>query len=283
MSTVFLNDKYLDKDQAKVSVLDRGFIFADGVYEVFPVYNGFIFRCDEHLKRLQNSLDAIHIDNPYKNNEWKDILSNVVKRNDNGDQSLYLQVTRGVAERDHVFSENMTPTVFAMSRPLTKKTNHEGVAIITTEDIRWKFCDIKSIALLPGVLLKYDAHKKGAKEAVLINKNGLLTEGAASNVFIVKDNKIKTPKKDHQLLPGITRDLVVELASKNSLPIHEMDITENELKSADEIWLTSSTQEIIPVIKINDQSVGDGKVGKMWHQINTIYQEFKRDFSGEDL
>lgn len=282
MSTVYLNGEYLDKDQAKVSVLDRGFIFADGVYEVFPVYNGYIFRCEEHLERLQSSLDAIHIKNPYTNNEWQEILSNVVKANNSGDQSLYLQVTRGVAEREHVFSDNMIPTVFAMSRPLIKKTSHEGVSVITAEDIRWKFCDIKSIALLPGVLLKYEAHQQGAKEAILI-KNGFLTEGAASNVFIVKEGNIKTPKKDHQLLPGITRDLVVELLNKNNLPIQESDITEDEIKSADEIWLTSSTQEIVPVIKLNDQLVGDGKIGKMWNKINTIYQQFKRDFSGEDL
>ncbi len=282
MSIVYLNGDYMEQSEAKVSVLDRGFIFADGVYEVMPAYNHYIFRLHEHLTRLQNSLDAIHISNPFPNSEWETILQTLVKKNKEPNQSLYLQVTRGISEREHVFDKNMVPTVFVMSRPLIKKVRKNGVSAITSEDIRWKFCDIKSIALLPGVLLRYEAHKKGAREAILI-RDGFLTEGAASNVFVIKDGVIKTPPIDRQLLPGITRDLVMELAIKNSFNCKEVAITENELLSADEIWITSSTQEVVPVIKLNQQMVGDGTVGPVWQQINSIYQKFKQEFSGEDL
>lgn len=282
MTIAYLNGEFIPKDEAKVSVLDRGFIFADGIYEVMPAYNRIIFRLDEHLLRLQNSLDAIHIKNPHTHDEWKSIMEQLVARNDAQDQSLYLQITRGVAERDHVFSDNMVPTVFAMSRPLVKKDSHQGVKAITTEDIRWKFCDIKSIALLPGVLLRYEAHQQGAYEAILI-RDGFLTEGAASNVFIVKGDTVATPPKDHKVLPGITRNLTVELLQKNNIAIEERMIAEAELHDADEIWITSSTQEIVPVVSLNGNAVGEGSVGAMWHTANTIYQNFKRDYHGEDL
>ena len=282
MTIAYLNGEFLPKDEARISVLDRGFIFADGIYEVMPAYNRIIFRLEEHLQRLQNSLDAIHISNPHSNEEWKHIMEQLVEKNSADDQSLYLQITRGVAERDHVFSDDMVPTVFAMSRPLVKKESHNGVKAITKEDIRWKFCDIKSIALLPGVLLRYDAHQQGAYEAILI-RDGFLTEGAASNVFIVNGNIVATPPKDHKVLPGITRDLTVELLQKNAITIEERPITEAELHTAEEIWITSSTQEIVPIVALDGRPVGSGDVGEMWHQANTIYQNFKRDFSGEDL
>ena len=282
MSIVYLNGNFINKADAKISVLDRGFIFADGVYEVLPVYNKYIFRLEQHLNRLQHSLDAIHINNPNSDQEWEQMLNELVKRNNFKDQSIYLQITRGEAERDHIFDDNMKPTVFAMSRELPKKNISQGVAAITHEDIRWKFCDIKSIALLPGVLLRYEAHKQKAKEAILI-KNNKLTEGAASNVFIVLEEVIMTPKKNHQLLSGITRDLVVELANANSLVCNETDISEDTLFKADEIWLTSSTQEIVPVVELNGQKVGDGTIGPVWKKMNSIYQKFKQEFSGEDL
>lgn len=281
-SIVYLNGEFLEKSEAKISVLDRGFIFADGVYEVMPVYNRYIFRLSEHLERLQKSLNAIHIVNPHSIAEWQSILQSLVERNPERDQSLYLQITRGVAERDHIFDDNMMPTVFAMSRPLNKRQADQGISAITHEDIRWKFCDIKSIALLPGVLLRYEAHKEGGKEAILI-KDGFLTEGAASNVFIVKDEHIKTPEKNHRLLSGITRDLVIELAQKHHLPCSETDVTEAELFTADEIWVTSSTQEIIPVTILDSKPVGSGEIGSIWRKMNSIYQTFKQEFSGEDL
>ena len=282
MNIVYLNGSFIEGDKAKVSVLDRGFIFADGIYEVMPVYNRHIFRFDAHLQRMQNSLDAIHIKNPHTASEWHEILDVLVEKNNLLDASIYLQVTRGVAERDHVFSDDMEPTVFAMARPLSRNKTQSGVRAITSDDIRWKYCDIKSIALLPGVLLRYEACQKGAYEAILIN-DGFVTEGAASNVFIVKGETIKTPKKDRQLLPGITRDLVVELADKNDVPCLEVNIPESELKDADEIWITSSTQEIVPVLYLDDKKVGQGAIGPMWEKMNNIYQVFKQEFSGENL
>lgn len=282
MSIVYLNGAYMDEADAKIFVMDRGFIFADGIYEVMPVYNRHVFRLEEHLDRLQDSLDAIHIKNPHSIQQWQGILENLVEKNEDLHQSLYLQLTRGVAEREHVFSDNMQPTVFAISRPLVKKEHQKGVSAISCDDIRWKYCHIKSIALLPSVLLRYEAHQKGAYEAILI-RDGYLTEGAATNVFIVKDNVVKTPPKDGQVLPGITRELVIELLRKNFIDFNEIAIEENELKNADEIWITSSTQEIIPVTILDGRPVNDGEVGPIWNKTNTIYQAFKQDFTGADI
>ena len=279
MSIVFLNGKYLPREQAKISVLDRGFIFADGVYEVLPVYNHKMFRLAEHLQRLENSLEMIHIRNPHTNAEWSAILEELIEKNEGKNQSIYLQVTRGVAERDHIFDENMEPTVFAMSRALPDGTKKDGVAAITHEDTRWKYCNIKSIALLPGVLLRYEAHKKSAREAILL-RDGFVTEGAASNVFIVKNNIIVTPPKDNKILPGVTRDLVAELAKSNELHFQEREISAEELALADEIWITSSTQEIVPVVKLDGKVIGNGVPGLMWEKMNNIYQVFKNTYSG---
>ncbi len=282
MSVVYLNGAYIDEADATISVMDRGFIFADGIYEVMPVYNRHIFRFTEHLNRLQKSLDAIHIKNPHSDSEWREILECLVGKSEHNHQSLYLQITRGVAERDHVFSEDMQATVFAISRPLVKKDYKHGVSAITCEDTRWKYCDIKSIALLPSVLLRYEAHQRGAYEAILV-RDGYLTEGAATNVFLVKAKMVKTPPKGSQVLPGITRDLVIELLNKHSVDCVEVPIEEKELETADEIWITNSTQEIIPVVTLDDQPVASGEVGPMWQKTNILYQAFKQDFTGADL
>ena len=279
MSIVFLNGEFLNKNEASVSVLDRGFIFADGVYEVMPVYNSRLFRFQEHMQRLQISLDLIHITNPHSIIEWQEILKNIISKNPGKNQSIYLQVTRGVAERDHVFDENMTPTVFVMSRELIDNPAKQGIAAITHEDTRWKYCNIKSIALLPGVLLRYEAHQQQAKEAIL-HRDGYITEGAASNVFVINDGVIYTPPKDNKILPGITRDLVVEIAREHNLSLEEDNIPMNGLAAADEIWVTSSTQEILPVTKLDGEKVGTGEPGPVWKKMNQLYQEFKNNFSG---
>ena len=274
MSLVYLNGEFLPLEEARISVLDRGFTFGDGVYEVFLVYRRKIFRFSEHLQRLNNSLAAIHMENPLSSDEWEKILSTLVENNPAENQSLYLQVTRGVSERDHSINLPKMPTVFAMSKALPERHLSEGIKAITCEDIRWKLCYIKAITLLPSILLRNQALEAGATEAILLRDN-FVTEGAASNVFIVKEGLVKTPPKDGSLLPGITRDLIVELMNREGIVCKEEKVTRDELLNADEIWITSSTWEIVPVIQLDNHSVGSGKPGKMWQKVNNIYQHFK--------
>ena len=278
---VYLNGDYLPIDEAKVSVLDRGFIFGDGVYEVIPSYGGHVLRMEHHLGRLQNSLDAIRLKNPRSNEQWNDIVQQVMAKNTGIDQYIYLQVTRGVAARDHGFPDPdcCEPTVFVMSSPLlpvAENLRKNGVAAISLDDIRWRYCRIKTTALLPNVLLRQQALEADASEAILV-RDGEVTEGAASNMFIVKDGTIKTPPKGDLLLPGITRDLVVELAHRHGIPCEETSISEDELKTADEVWLTSSTKEILSVTMLDGKAVGNGKPGSMWTTMYQHYQEHKAE------
>ena len=278
-STVYLNGEYLPLEQACVPVLDRGFIFGDGVYEVIPVYNRKVFRLEHHLQRLNNSMRAVRLNNPFTDAEWSEIINNVIDRNDGGDQSIYLQITRGVANRDHRFPGDVAPTVFVMSNlfvMVPREQLEHGVSAITLDDIRWQYCSIKSIALLPNILLRQQAVEQGAAEAILIRDNEV-TEGAASNVFIVKDGVIITPPKTDCLLPGITRDLVVEQAHEHDIPVKEIIIQQDDLLAADEIWLTSSTKEILPVTQLNGETVGNGKPGPVWEQMYSLYQEYKNN------
>jgi len=274
---VYLNGEYLPLNKAKVSVLDRGFIFGDGVYEVIPSYGSKALRFEHHMQRLQNSLDAVRIKNPLSNAQWQEIINKLIAETDSQDQYIYLHITRGVASRDHRFPDETKPTIFVMSNvlnPVEASLLETGIAAITLDDIRWQYCNIKAIALLPNILLRQQAVDKGAAEAILI-RDGNMTEGAASNVFIVSDGVIKTPPKDNKLLPGITRDLVVELAKSHNIPIEETTISEKEFLTADEIWLTSSTKEILPITKINDQQVGNGKPGTVWRDMYSKYQDYK--------
>lgn len=280
-SIVYLNGLYLPIEEAKISVLDRGFTFGDGVYEVIPVYHGHIFRLKEHIERLNNSLAEVYIDRPYELSQWQEIFHELIRQNPAEDQSLYIQVTRGVSERDHAIDKVIKQTIFAMSRPLLKKDRSAGISAIVEEDIRWKYCHIKAITLLPSVILRHKAKQAGATEALLV-KDGYVTEGAASNVFIVKDGIVKTPPKDGNLLPGITRDLLVELLLESGIPCEEVAITDKELKQADEIWVTSSTWEVVPVVKLDAEPVGTGRPGKVWQQATKIYQAFK-DRMANDL
>lgn len=276
-ATCYLNGQYLPLDEACVPVLDRGFIFGDGVYEVIPVYAGKPFRLEHHLQRLHDSLNGIYLSNPLDDKQWAEILGEIITRNGDGDQSLYLQVTRGVARRDHGFPTDTQPTVFVMSnpfKPVDSQLLEEGVGAITLEDIRWQYCHIKSIALLPNILLRQQALEAGAAEAILI-KQDKITEGAASNVFVVLDDVLITPPKDECLLPGITRDLVVELAAQHGIACEQRDISRDELLRAAEIWVTSSTREILPVTRLDGRPVGDGKPGPQWQKMYAIYQDYK--------
>ncbi len=274
MSQVYINGSYMPIEEATVPVLDRGFIFGDGVYEVIPAFAGRLFRFDEHMQRMHNSLHAVNIANPMSDSEWRSMLEQLMTLNGGGDQSIYFQVTRGVAPRDHVLARPITPTVFAMSHPLPSRMKVEAVSAMSCEDIRWQRCNIKAISLLPNVLLRQGAMEQGAYEAILI-RDGLVTEGAASNVFVVKAGLVRTPVKNQYLLPGITRDLVLELLEEHGIPHAANDITEQELLDADEIWLTSSTKEILPVTQLNNKPVADGKPGPVWQQVYELYQSFK--------
>lgn len=280
----FLNGEFVALADARISVLDRGFIFGDGVYELLPVYSKRVFRLDEHLDRLFNSLDAVRIDNPYPESEWKKILSQMVMKHEAQDQAIYLHVTRGVAPRDHTFPKDVRPTVFMMSSPLKvtdQATFNKGIAAITLDDIRWLHCNIKAISLLPNILLRQTAIDENAHEAILV-RDGEVTEGAASNVFMVRDGIIKTPPKSARLLPGVTRDLVVELARAHELNCEESNFSKSELHAADEIWITSSSKEILPVVKLNDNPVGDGMPGDVTRQLYNIYQQHKEQLRAAD-
>ncbi|PCJ32625.1 MAG: D-amino-acid transaminase [Gammaproteobacteria bacterium] len=278
MNQVYLNGDFLPAEQAQVSVFDRGFLLGDGVYEVIPVYQGNCFQLDGHLVRLQASLDAVRMKNPHSNREWEKIINELIKLNGDGNQSLYLQVTRGVAPRDHVFPENVSPTAFAMSNPLqavSAEYKNEGVKAIILADIRWQNCNVKAITLLPNSLLKQQALEAGAVEALLI-REGYLTEGAASNAYVVLDGTIYTAPKDEKVLAGITRDVVIQIAHDNNMPLKEVAVTVQQLKEADEIWISSSTKEVIAVTQLDDSPVANGKPGPIWQKMDALYQQFKR-------
>ena len=274
---VHLNGKFLPIDQAFVPVLDRGFIFGDGVYEVIPVYSRHVFRLEEHLKRLQNSLDGIRLANPHSNEEWAALIRELVALNEGDDQYIYFHVTRGVAKRDHAFPKGVAPTVFMMSSPLAtppKELFEAGVSAVSAVDNRWDRCDIKAIALLPTVLLRRIAVDAGAVETILF-RDGVLTEGAASNIFAVENGAILAPPKDNHMLPGITYDLVLELAAANGIPLQVGKFAEARIRAADELWLTSSTKEVLPITRFDGQPVGTGKPGAVFWKMHALYQDYK--------
>lgn len=283
MTTGYINGKFLPLTEIHVSAMDRGFLFGDGVYEVIPVYNGRPFRLQQHLARLDKSLAAIEL--TIENSDFISVIEQLIQRNGGGNQSIYLQCTRGSSlTRDHAFPSHIHPTIFAYSVPLLSKSIGElshGITAVTLEDIRWQRCDIKAVTLLANILARQYALKHNAQEAILIN-NGFALEGSAMNLFIVKDNIIITPPISTHILGGVTRDLVLELAIKNNHMVREKDIPQVDLFHADEIWLTSSNREIVPVIKLDNKGVGNGQAGVMWHKLIRYYQEFKHYFGQEN-
>lgn len=277
VNTVYLNGEFLRPELAMISPFDRGFIFGDGVYEVIPVFGGRLFRLPHHLQRLHGSLAAIDLAPPLSAEQWRQALQRLVDEAGGGDQSLYLQVTRGVAPRNHAFPKNIKPTVFAYTQKkafAAKNTQQSGAAVITAADIRWLRCDIKSTSLLAAVMLREQAERAGAIEAILI-RDGLVTEGAASNIFLVRDSVLITPPKGQFILPGITRDLVLELAHKHAIAVQERNVKEGELSQAHEVWITSSTNEIKPVGSINGIAV-IGTPGPMYQQMYDLYERYKQ-------
>lgn len=275
---VYLHGSFMPIDQAHVPVLDRGFIFGDGVYEVIPVYSRRPFRLQEHLRRLQHSLNGIRLENPHSDQEWADLITQLIARNDGEDQSVYMQITRGVAKRDHAFPTSIKPTIFMMSNPMTMpqpELRATGVSVITAPDNRWLRCDIKATSLLPNVLLRQLAVDAGAVEVLLL-RDGFLTEGAASNIFVVQNGTLLAPPKNHLMLPGITYDVVIELAVANNIRCEVRPVSEHEVRTAQELWQTSSLREVMPITVLDGKPVGDGKPGPLFKKMYAFYQDYKQ-------
>ncbi len=274
----YLNGRSLPLAEARISPLDRGFLFGDGVYEVIPAYAGRLFHLPAHLRRLQYSLDSIRLQNPRSDSAWTTLLENLVRENGGGDQAVYLQVSRGAdAGRDHSFPKDVPATVFAMCSPLAglpEELKTRGAKVRTLQDIRWHRCDVKTTALLGNVLLRQEATDRGCHEAILL-RDGHATEGTASSLFIVKAGVIVTPPKSPDLLPSITRDVVLELAEHHRLPWREARIPAGELSSAEEIWLASSTREVYAVTEVDGATAGGGRPGRHWQRLFDLFQQHK--------
>ena len=276
--SVYLNGQFLPLGEAKVSVLDRGFVFGDGVYELVPVYSKKPFRLEEHLRRLQGSLDGVRLANPHGIAEWRELILKLVALQDFSDQSLYIQVTRGVAPRDHAFPKGVAPTVFMFAQPLVTSTPAQktaGVCAVTAVDNRWLRCNIKAISLLANILLRQHATDVDCAETVML-RDGFLTEGAASNLFVVKDGVLMAPPPSNLMLTGITYDVVLELAAANGIPHELRAISEAEVRNADELWMTSSTKEIMSIVKLDGAPIGAGMPGPLAQRMDGLYQTFKQ-------
>jgi len=276
---VYLNGNFIAKYEASISVMDRGFLFGDGVYEVIPVYQGKLFRLSEHLKRLQKSLDSVKIPNPHTENEWLAIFTQLLTHTDTANQSIYFQITRGVDTQRKYSAESLIPTVYIESNPLVPKSKavlEQGFSAIIQADIRWSRCDIKATSLLAGTLYAQNA-KEHQVEEVILHRDNIVTEGATSNVFMVKSDTLYTHPTSTNILSGITRDLALESAQVCHLTLQESTFTIDELMYADEVWISSSTREVMPITKIDGQAINEGKVGQYWECVYDHYQKLKND------
>jgi D-alanine transaminase len=279
----YLNGEYLPLADARVSPLDRAFLFGDAVYEVVPVYAGRPFRLREHLDRLVRSLAGIRMDPPLSHAEWHGLLQTLIERNGGGDQYVYFQVTRGAElARNHAWPAGLAPTVFAFGNalePVPAAMLAQGVAAVTAEDIRWARRDIKSTALLANTLLKKLAADAGAFETILLER-GELTEGSSTTVHVVKRGEISTPPNGHHILPGTTRDVVTELAARIGMPSASRRVSEEELRGADEIWLAFSTRGLLPVTRLDGKPVGTGKPGPAFERVYAAFTSYVRELAG---
>lgn len=279
---VYLNGAFMPMDQARVSPMDRGFLFGDGVYEVIPVYQRKLFEWNTHLERLKNSLNAVSIHNPLDDQAWLALMQQLIQHHPWDDQFIYLQITRGVQiPRDHLPAANLTPTVYAYTsqlKPISETVLRQGIKVISADDIRWHHCDIKAITLLPNVMCKLLAQAAGADDAILIRADGKVSEGTASNLFLIKNNQIITPPNSATILPGITKAVIEKLAKRHHMPFIERDIVAEELETADELWLSSSIKEVLPITQLNNKPVGNGKPGLVWQTLHRHYQTYKAEF-----
>lgn len=278
LDTVYLNGQFLKLKDAKISVLDRGFLFGDAVYEAIPVYNGKPFQAKAHLLRLNESLHAIKMKRIAKVDLWLDIIHQLIEKNAGDNCQLYIQITRGVDQsRKHNFSENLTPTVFMGAIRFTPKSIDElrqGISGVILEDARWHHCHIKTTSLIANIIAKLEADASNFDEVIFV-RDGFVTEATMRNVFMVKNGVLKTPRKTPLILSGITRDLVIDIAMRNHIPLEETDLTQTDFLNADEVWVTSSTLEIVPVVRLNDQLVGQGLAGPLWEKMIALYQQEK--------
>jgi D-alanine transaminase len=274
---VYLNGEFLPLGNAKISVLDRGFIYGDGVYEVVPVYARKPFRMPQHLARLGHSLEGIRLADPLRD-RWTPLIGDLIARQPFDDQAVYLQITRGVAKRDHAFPQGVTPTVFMMSNPLVVPTREQvehGVGVITAEDNRWLRCDLKTTSLVGNVLMRQLAADHDAIETVMF-RNGYLTEASASNVLIVRDGRIIAPPKDNLILPGITYDATLEIAKAIGVPLDVRAVTRAEALGADEMWLSSSSKEVLAITRVDGQAFAGGAPGPVFRRVWEAFQARKR-------
>jgi D-alanine transaminase len=279
----YLNGGYLDLDEARVSPLDRAFLFGDAVYEVVPIYGSRLFRLREHLDRLNRSLAGIRMTAPLSHAEWAQLGQELISRNSARDAHLYLQVTRGAERgRNHAWPEGLKPTLFAYVtalEPMPVALLEQGVPAVTAADIRWERRDIKSTSLLANILLKKLGADAGAFETILL-EDGALTEGSSTTVHVVKNGIIHTPPNGHHILPGTTRDVVTELAARLSLRCESRAVSEAELRAADEIWLAFSTRGVLPVTALDGAAVGGGKPGPLFKRMHTAFTDYVRELGG---
>jgi D-alanine transaminase len=280
---VYLNGAFMPLAEAKISVLDRGFVFGDGVYELVPVYSRQPFRLDDHLRRLQASLEGIRLANPHPMEQWRELILQLIALQDFADQSVYIQVTRGTPgleqpPRDQSFPRDVPPTVFMFAQALVPASIEQkaaGVCAVTAVDNRWLRCDIKAISLLANILLRQQAIDVECAETVML-REGFLTEGTASNIFVVKNGVLRAPPPSSRMLNGITYDVVLELAAAHGIPHEVRAISEAEVRAADELWMTSSTKEVMPIVKLDGVAVGAGVPGPLARQMDGLYQTFKQ-------
>ena len=273
----YLNGEFLPLDQAKISVLDRGFIFGDAIYEVIPVYRRKPLRLAAHIARLQRSLDEIRIASPHSDGEWAGLIGDLVNYSEHDDQAVYLQVTRGVAKREFGLLQGVEPTVFMLSSPFVSPPQQQidnGVAAVSLVDFRWLRCDIKSTSLLGANMLRQFANDAGGAECVLF-RDGYLTEGSSSNIFVVRNGVLVTPAKSRLALPGITYELLLELALANGVPTQVRDVAEPEVKAADELMLSASLRELLAITQLDGKPVGDGKPGEVFRRLYELFQAYK--------
>ncbi len=278
MTIAYLNDTFLPLDEARIPAMDRGFLFGDGVYEVFAAYDGKLFGGEQHFLRLENSLKSLRLISPWDKNKLEAIIHELIVKNGSGNQMIYLQITRGPAEKRMLsFPKTATPTLFAYATPFEAPSieqSSKGIKAITLENTRWRQCRTKAITLLANVLLRQEAADAGCDEAILIEDDHAV-EGTSSNLFIVKNNQIFTPALNNHLLGGVTRELLLDICRKEKLDLHEAPITIEQLHQADEIWLTGTTREISPVVELNKKLVANGKSGPMWHTMINHYQHYR--------
>lgn len=285
MSIVYLNGDYLPMSEARISPMDRGFLFGDGIYEVIPSYAGKLVGFRPHMQRMQQGLDAIEIQLRIDESQWRDIAEELATRNGKGNLGIYFHVSRGAdTRRNHAYPENVAPTLYGFAfgippAPVADKASATSYRVSSAEDLRWRRCNIKSTALLGNVMHYQYGHSRGHRETILYNQDEELTEAAACNVLIVKDGIVATPELDHQKLPGITRLMLLDILRRYSdIPVQERVVSMSEVRAADEVWLTSSSKEVAPVLEIDGQPVGNGGIGDVWLAAETLFAQHRYDY-----